>query len=285
MREAADVTKDLAELKQPGSGMPRLMSEMGAERDEVYDSYEAPETPPAEEPKEPEVKEDAETPEPEKAEFVKEDKPKEEKLVPLDALHEERAKRKALSSEVKELKGNLSQLMEDNKKLMELMSDKSTDEPITDYEKELVNAKKQLKLMNEKITAFERSQKSQSEKTEAETLTALIKATDAELAKEGFEGFDDFVPQIIRAMNEEEIPPEDRNPATWKKVYKEIVWPKYIGKFKQDPKESKKSEKEALKKDASLSKSPGKVDAKKEDGDDMTSYMKMREKFSFMNRA
>ena len=287
MRESADVTKEINDLKQPGAMMPRLLTEMGSERDAIYDSFESAEAPPKEEPKEPEVKADAETKEPKKAEFVKEEikTEEEEKKVPYGALKEEREKRKALSSEVKELKSNLSQLIEDNKKLMELMSSKSDDEPITDYEKELVNLRKQNKMLAEKLNTIERSQVQREQKATNDSLMEQVRKVDKELAAEGFKGFEKLKFQVIEAMDAEEIPPEDRNPTTWKRVYKEIVYPELFGEFQKALKESKKEEKEALKKDASLVKSPGKADAKKEAEDDLSEYWKMREKFSFMNRA
>jgi hypothetical protein len=283
MRSTEEMAKESNDLKTFGSKMPQLMSEVGTEREQVYEAFEKAEVPPTEDPKEPEIKAEAEKKEPEKAELVKEEIT-EEKKVPLGALHEEREKRKALSSEVKELKGNLAQLIEDNKKLMELMSTKESDEPITDYEKELVNLKKQNKVLSEKLSMIERGQVQEKQKTEADKLTELVKKTDSELATEGFEGFDDFVPQVIKAMNEEEIPMEERTPATWKRVYREMVFPKYIGKYKVTTKESRKAEKEDLKKDAGLVKSPGRTETKPKEEDDYISYMKMREKYSFMGR-
>jgi hypothetical protein len=163
------------------------------------------------------------------------------------------------------------------------MSSKSDDEPITDYEKELVNAKKQIRLMRDEMEAFKRGQTQQKDVTEQERLTALVKQTDSELTKEGFEGFDDFVPQIIKAMNDEEIPMDERNPDTWKRVYKEIVYPNYIGKYKVVSKESKKAEKETLKKEASFIMDPGKKEATKKEDNEPFNYTKWRSSQSVFN--
>ena len=96
------------------------------------------------------------------------------------------------------------------------------------------------------------------------------------------EGFYDFIPQVIKAMNDEEIPMEDRSPETWKRVYRDIVYPKYIGKHKVKP--DKKAEKEELKKEASLVKTPGKPEEKKKEEDDTPeSYAKWRQKQSFFH--
>lgn len=286
MRSVVEMAQEVEATK--GNRMPQLLSELGSERDQIYESLSPTEVPPKEEPKEPkpvDAKPDKEPgTEKDKAEFVPEDKPKdEEKTVPYGALKEEREKRKELSRRIKELEDTVKLAADDNKKLVDLMSSKSDDEPITDYEKELANAKKQLRLLRDEIEAFKKGQTQQKEVTEQQKLTDLIKQTDSELTKEGFEGFDDFVPQIIKAMNEEEIPMEERNPTTWKKIYKEIVYPNYVGKYKPTPKESKKAEKEASKKDASLIMDPGKVDAKKKEDDKPFNYTKWRSSQSIFN--
>jgi hypothetical protein len=283
MREVSEVQKDVDATK--GNRMPQLLSELGSDRDSVYESLS--EATPKEEPKEPEAKpepEKVEAKEPEKAEFVKEDKPKdEEKTVPYGALKEEREKRKDLSRRIKELEDTVKLAADDNKKLVDLMSSKSDDEPITDYEKEMLTLRKQLKIAMSEIGNFKKSQVQQKEVSEQERLTALVKQTDSELSKEGFDGFDDFVPQIVKAMNEEEVPMDERNPAKWKEIYKTIVYPKYVGKYKPTEKESKKAEKEGLKKEASLIMEPGKKQAQKKEDDEKFDYQKWRSSQSFFN--
>jgi hypothetical protein len=284
MRSVVEMAQEVEATK--GNRMPQLLSELGSERETLYESLA--EATPKEEPKEPAPVEAKPEKEPgketDKAEFVPEDKPKdEEKTVPYGALKEEREKRKELSRRIKELEDTVKLAADDNKKLVDLMSSKSDDEPITDYEKELVNAKKQLRLMRDEIESFKKGQTQQKEVTENQKLTDLVKQTDSELTKEGFEGFDDFVPQIVKAMNDEEVPMEERNPATWKKIYKEIVYPKYVGKYKPTEKESKKAEKEANKKDASLITNPGKVEAQKKEDDKPFNYTKWRSSQSIFN--
>jgi hypothetical protein len=288
MREVAEVQKEIDAVKGT-SKMPQVLTELGSARDSIYDAFDQSGVPPKEEPKEPEPQKVEAEPkketEPEKAEFVP-DKPKdEEKTVPYGALKEEREKRKELARKIKELEDSFKQAAEDNKKLVELMSSKSDDEPITDYEKEMLNLRKQIKLQQAELENLKRGQEQRSKVTEEQRITELVKSTDAELAKDGFEGFDDFVPQVIKAMNDEEIPMEERDPSTWKRVYKEIVFPKYVGKYKVIQKEDKKAEKEANKKEAALVKSPGKaVEPKKEDDDDSPeSYTKWRQKQSFFH--
>ena len=140
MRDAAEVKKEVDAVRAEHK-MPLSLSELGTERDALYEQFDnLAEATPKEEPKEQPKEEPKEEPkaEPEKAEYVKEHKPtEEEKKVPLGALHEEREKRKALAKEVAELKASFQQAVEDNKKLMDLVSSKSDDEPITDYEKDI----------------------------------------------------------------------------------------------------------------------------------------------------
>lgn len=278
MRSVEEMAKEVDATK--GNRMPQLLSELGSERDEVYEALSTkPEVPPVEEPKEPEAP--VETKEPEKSEFVAEPPKEEKKVVPLDALHEERARRKELSKRVKELEDTVKLQMEDNKKLLEALQ-KPDDEPITDYEKEMLSLRKQLKMAMGEIENFKKAQVKDREVSAQERLEAMAKATDSELSKDGFDGFYDFIPQVVKAMNDEEIPLEDRSPDTWKRVYREVVYPKYVGKFKQVAKDTKKEEKKELKKDASLIKEPGKAEAKKKEDDDFD-YMKFRSRQSFFN--
>ncbi len=288
MRDAAEVRKEVDAVRAEHK-MPLSLSDLGNERDSIYEQFDnLTDAPPEKESKEPEPEKVAAEPEkekePEKAEFVKEDKPTdEEKKVPLGALHEEREKRKALAKEVADLKESFRQAVEDNKKLMDLMSDKS-DEPITDYEKEMLSLRKQLKVALTEIDSIKRGGEKERQASAEQRLDSLAKQTDTELEKAGFEGFYDFIPQVIKAMNDEEIPMEDRSPETWKRVYREVVYPKYIGKHKVVKKEDKKAEKEELKKEASLIKTPGKPEEKKKEEEDTPeSYAKWRQKQSFFH--
>lgn len=289
MRDAAEVRKEVDAVRAEHK-MPLSLSDLGSERDSIYEQFDnLTETPPEKESKEPEpekvVAEPEKEKEPEKAEFVKEDKPTdEEKKVPLGALHEEREKRKALAKEVADLKESFRQAVEDNKKLMELMSSKADDEPITDYEKEMLSLRKQLKVALTEIDSIKRGGEKERQASAEQRLDSLAKQTDTELEKAGFEGFYDFIPQVIKAMNDEEIPMDERSPETWKRVYQDIVYPKYIGKHKVVKKEDKKAEKEELKKEASLIKTPGKPEEKKKEEEDTPeSYAKWRQKQSFFH--
>jgi len=274
MRESSEVKKEVDAERVEGGRMPIPLTEADTERDAIYESLTSKPEP------QPESKERPKETEAEPKEYVTEEKPQEEeKTVPYGALAEERAKRKELAKKVKELEAAFRQAAEDNKKLMELMSAKSDEEPITDYEKELVSVRKQLKLAIAEIEAFKKAQAKTAQEVEQEKLAALVRKTHDELAKDGFDGFNDFVPQVIKAMDDEDIPLEERNPAVWKRVYREIVYPKHIGKYRPAP----KAVKEAAKKEASLIKSPGTGSAsKKEEEWTPKTYAEWRQKHSFV---
>lgn len=278
MREVAEVKKEADEQRGEGSKMPLLLSEAETERDAIYAALaKKPEPPPEpEERPEDEAEEKAE----EKAEFIPEEKPQEEeKTVPYGALKEEREKRKELARRVKELEDAFRQAAEDNKRLTELLSAKSEEEPITDYEKEMLSLRKQLKAALAEIDSMKKSVERDRQAASEVQIKTLVERTGEELAKEGFEGFQDFIPQVVQAMRAEGIEAAEETPEIWKRVYKEQVWPKYIGKYKP----SKKAEKEELKKEASLIKSPGKTEPpKKEEEWTPKTYAQWRQSQSFV---
>lgn len=258
--------------------MPLLLSEAETERDAIYAALaKKPEPPPEpEERPEDEAEEKAE----EKAEFIPEEKPQEEeKTVPYGALKEEREKRKELARRVKELEDAFRQAAEDNKRLTELLSAKPDEEPITDYEKEMLSLRKQLKAALAEIESMKKSVERDRQAASEAQIKTLVERTGEELAREGYEGFQDFIPQVVQAMRAEGIEAADETPEIWKRVYKEQVWPKYIGKYKP----SKKAEKEELKKEASLIKSPGKTETpKKEEEWTPKTYAQWRQSQSFV---
>lgn len=278
MKEVAEIKKEADEQRGEGSRMPSLLSEVESERDAIYAALAKKPEPPPEPEERPEEK--AEEKVEEKAEFVPEDKPQdEEKTVPYGALKEEREKRKELARRVKELEEAFKQAAEDNKKLVELMSAKSEDEPITDYEKEMLSLRKQLKAALAEIESMKKSVERDRQAASEAQIKSLVERTGEELAKEGFEGFQDFIPQVVMAMRAEGIEAAEETPEIWKRVYKEQVWPKYVGKYRP----SKKAEKEELKKEASLIKSPGKTEPpKKEEEWTPKTYAQWRQSQSFV---
>lgn len=270
--------------------MPQLMSEVSSERDAIYDVLtKRPEPQPEneEQPKEDsqgiKPEDSQEEPKAEKAEFVKEEQKTqdEEKTVPYGALKEEREKRKELSKRVRELEEAFRQAAEDNKKLVESLKGSSDDEPITDYEQEIMSLRKKLKVALTEIDSVKKSNERSREVSSQERLEAIARQTDSELSKAGFDGFYDLIPQVVNAMNEEGIPLEERNPDVWKRVYQETVYPKFIGKYR--PKESKKEEKENAKRDASLIKTPGSPGSKKKEEEwNPKTYAQWRQSQSFV---
>mgnify|MGYP001198460324 CR=1 FL=1 len=278
MKEVAEIKKEADEQRGEGSRMPSLLSEVESERDAIYAALAKKPEPPPEPEERPEEK--AEEKVEEKAEFVPEDKPQdEEKTVPYGALKEEREKRKELARRVKELEEAFKQAAEDNKRLAERASAQSEEEPITDYEKELISLRKENRAMRDELKALKASIDRDRQAASEVQIKTLVERTGDELAKEGFEGFQDFIPQVVQAMRAEGIEAAEETPEIWKRVYKEQVWPKYVGKYRP----SKKAEKEELKKKASLIKSPGKTEPpKKEEEWTPKTYAQWRQSQSFV---
>jgi len=278
MKEVAEIKKEADEQRGEGSRMPSLLSEVESERDAIYAALAKKPKPPPE--PEERTEEKAEEKVEEKAEFVPEDKPQdEEKTVPYGALKEEREKRKELARRVKELEEAFKQAAEDNKRLAERASAQSEEEPITDYEKELISLRKENRAMRDELKALKASIDRDRQAASEVQIKTLVERTGYELAKEGFEGFQDFIPQVVQAMRAEGIEAAEETPEIWKRVYKEQVWPKYVGKYRP----SKKAEKEELKKEASLIKSPGKTEPpKKEEEWTPKTYAQWRQSQSFV---
>ena len=184
-----------------------------------------------------------------------------EKTVPLAALHEEREKRKGLSREVADLKKKVSELLDDNERLLNVVreppaeGDDFTDPKVRDLEKQIKD------LLKFKENVEKTSEQSKMEKLQSEHKRNLKKANE-ELADEGFPGFEFAVGKVaneLQAMVADD--PESiylDNVEGWKKIYKERVFPKlktiFVGKQKKDADEDKVD----LKKKAKLAASPGK---------------------------
>ena len=167
-----------------------------------------------------------------------EEKPlSEKKMVPYDALHEERERRKALQMEVEELKYRFNQAPKQEKVEVATMEGFDSEGNVTDYEvamkailKENMNIKRELDTVKSKSTVFE-SNYQNTVKLDAEAkLAKRVETTTKELSEEGFPGFSEFVPLMSAELNK--LIAEDRdnvkfdNEAGWKQIYKEKIFPK-----------------------------------------------------------
>jgi myosin heavy subunit len=279
MRDTTEISKEKSERQMTfGSLVPERMA---SERDAIYEGLAklaegqpATEAPPKEEPKPdaPPAEVATET----KAEIsAEEPKLEPEKTVPYNALKEEREKRKALKSEVDTLKEQMKQLLDANKQYADMLQERKEPEtPISDYDAELLNSRKEIKSLKSEIanmrSEFVNYQKlreqDQVQRTQQDT-ERKAKEVDKELADTGYKGFYKHIPQIVFAMDQEGVSPDDRTPETWKRIYKEIVYPDVFGDYV--PKTDKTAQKEALKAEAAkVIKTSGRPDMEpKEEGE------------------
>ena len=210
-----------------------------------------------------------------------------DRTVPHAALHEARIEIKSLKKDNLELQDQVRTLLKDLKDLTSKPADDvDPSEPvqIADYDQELLNLRKEVKELRDREQARDKMTEAERMKHSQDKLRANLQQTHQELEKEGFEGFQEFIPlvsvelQRLASTDKEEAQRLD-NPEGWKKIYKENVYPKITGLGKKQSDEEKTKEKEALKTDASLL-MPGatKPSPKKNDEDTWSyeQYMKNR---------
>lgn len=217
----------------------------------------------------------------------------EKKMVPYDALHEERERRKALQMEVEELKYRFNQSQPQEKVEVAPMEGFDTEGNVTDYEvamkailKENLNIKRELDTVKSKSTVFE-SNYQNTIKQEAEAkLAKRVENTTRELVEEGFPGFAEFVPLMSAELNK--LIAEDRdnvkfdNEAGWKQIYKERIFPKITNSIGEHLKKDSFEQKKALKEKANLATKPGAQPSKQVKDEEWTKgdYMKMRQRYN-----
>ena len=223
-----------------------------------------------------------------------EEKPlSEKKMVPYDALHEERERRKALQMEVEELKYRFNQAPKQEKVEVATMEGFDSEGNVTDYEvamkailKENMNIKRELDTVKSKSTVFE-SNYQNTVKLDAEAkLAKRVETTTKELSEEGFPGFSEFVPLMSAELNK--LIAEDRdnvkfdNEAGWKQIYKEKIFPKITNSIGEHIKKDSFELKKALKEKANLATKPGAQPSKPIKDEEWTKgdYMKMRQRYN-----
>ena len=197
-------------------------------------------------------------------------KPDDKKYVPLPALQEERERRKELAAEMRELKRQQDLLLEDNRKLMEVLSAGSKREETPDYSdpddivKEVISLRKKVEDQAKTINEFKGSYDAGEQKRVAESYETLAKKAADELSAEGYPGFLDITEAVAKDLKAEFDETEDKTvftPDGWKRVYKEKTYPRIFGKVVQTAVEKAKAdkikEKEELKEKAKLHGSPG----------------------------
>lgn len=245
------------------------------ERDAFYEKLNPNEEAPAEET----VVTEAETETQAKDQYVAEPpvkeeaaEVKEEKTVPYGALKEEREKRKALQRDNEELQKRLQSVLTDFQTYVHGGKDKPEEqaEVIEDYDKEIIELKNLVKRQAEEITALKGTYQSDQQQKAKNEFQQRLNAVDADLLKEGYPGFNQFIGHVQQEL--QRIAEDDHdeavkldNPEGWKKIYKERVFNNLASLFVKKSEDDKKQAKEQAKKDAqSVVLTPGKIQTSSE---------------------
>lgn len=267
------------------------MAEMGeykqdSDREKIYAEYAENEGSPeitATEEEPPKILE----PEPE---VEPELKVEEEKKVPLQALHEEREKRKIARQELTEVKKTLAeqqelnrQMLQDIKKLMAQPTEDDGSDSDLITRREMNAALEENKGLKRRLDQLEGRTAQEMTKRSQEQLTKQVSKAAQKAETEGCPGLDRCIPQITEELAR--MVQEDRdnviydNPDGWIKIYKERVFPGLKELFVKKDKETVMKSKEELKKTAGLTGSPGSAGTpEKADESEWTvnDYLKMR---------
>lgn len=219
------------------------------------------------------------------------DEEEQQKTVPLEALHEERNKRKAAQNELRELNEKVKVVLEDNKKLMELIQQQNEEPPqIDDYDKEIISLKRELGELKKENAEYKKERIRETQSRLKKEFDNAIDNLDKKLEAEGVVGFKFLLPTVLEEIKTLQKTDSERFREIMQtdddsflkgveQIYKETVYPKFSEKFNRQTKKEKDVKKEDLKKKAGLTASPGKVEQEpKADGGDWTldEYMKMR---------
>ena len=227
---------------------------------------------------------------------ISKDKPRgeEKKMVPYDALHEERERRKAFQLEVESLKRQFDQNLEASKaEKTEPIEGFDIDGNVIDFDvaiKALVKLnlelKRELGSVKSKSDSIESDFRNTKEKEAYDLLKTRITVTNDSLAAEGFPGFSEFTPMVTAELNK--MIAEDSgnriydNEEGWRQIYKEKIFPKVAASAGEHIKQDGFEQKKVLKAAANLSKVPGGLPPKekKEEEWSKESYLKMRQRYN-----
>lgn len=220
---------------------------------------------------------------------AKVEKPGEEtKLVPKQALDEEREKRKAKTLENRQLSESLALAektraeLEQRVKELEAKVSGDTGEPDSEVARQLAEENRKLRDANQKAEA-EKQRATQAASDAA--MAQKIQAADTQMAAEGFPGFKEFTVDVHNAIlakvKSGELEEKDITEATWSSIYKQVVFPAKKSIFEAKVKQEKLDAKNKLKEDANLTPGPGNAPEGKEERDldapqTAEGYMKFR---------
>ena len=216
-----------------------------------------------------------------------EDKDAEQKVVPLDALHEEREKRKQqrkvsedLEARNTELTEQLHQAIQDVKKLAETESTEFQ----SSEEKVLNKIKSDMEDLKMDRNEREEKEKSAAIKSASDQLKTDIADTSKKLEDAGFPGFDFLAhkvgDEINRLIREDPDNAYLDNQEGWMQIYKKIIFPPVKKAFAVEEKNELFDKKKEAKKGSSLITSPGspgkKPDSEKSEDWSPTDYAEWR---------
>lgn len=167
------------------------------------------------------------------AEPVKPAVAKEDKTVPLQALHEERERRKQLAKELREMKERQALYERQMQAYYQTQSQPQVDESeLSDYDKALLALNRQNQQLAQQQEAIARAIEADRQTRELQAISQNIQHTSIELEKEGFPHFYEMQDMVVSELKRlyaddpENIYEFPDNPMGWKKAYKEVVYPK-----------------------------------------------------------
>lgn len=189
---------------------------------------------------------------------------KEAKTVPLQALHEERERRKQLAKELNDMKERQAIYERQMAYYQAQAQPQVDDSELTDYDKALLRLNQQNQQLAQQQEAIARAIDADRQTRELQAISQNIQHTSVELEKEGFPHFYEMQDMVVSELKRlyaddpENIYEYPDNPLGWSKAYKEVVYPK-LQRFGGGMARSESFEaKKALKSKAGLSGSTGK---------------------------
>ena len=259
-----------------------------ANSSETSPEEEGTDTLESEEKPEEEEKETTETsPEEEGTDTLESEEKPEDKTVPLGALHESRAETRAAKARITKLEEQLSEVIGNFKTLAEQKKEPEAtfdiSEPIDDTDEAIQILRKQNADLAAKFKDFSTQQIAEKQAMQVSEQDRIIKKTDAELAKEGYSGFNKFAWVVGEEIGKITDPDEKaafQNQEGWKKIYKERVYPSLKTMFTSKDQKEKFLKKDEAAAKADLISNSGKVkkSAPKVKNNTYEDYLEMRTK-------
>jgi len=203
-------------------------------------------------------------------------KQKQEKFVPLEALHAEREKRKAERARREQLEAEIQSLK--NQTVVQ------PDDVITDYDKALSEANQRIKNLEELESRRVEMENIESQRKRRSNTLDAIDRLNARLEGEGYIGFKQMVgavsAELQSMVEDDETNVAFDNPTGWEKIFKEKIYPDVRAKILATESKAKLLGKVEAKKNASLATSHGSKPVETESDTEQTDedYFEMRKK-------